>query len=110
MALGAVYLLDADAESGPRGIIAVGIEAPALGRISSMWVEPELRGCGGAEALLAHALAWARNERVEKIVLSVVKANTRARRFYERNGFIPTGREIVGPITGNLEIEMQRDL
>lgn len=63
--------------------------------LTGVWVVPEFRGRanGVAEVLLAEVLAWARG-RGDAIALWVDEnpAGDRARAFYERHGFVRTGR------------------
>jgi GNAT superfamily N-acetyltransferase len=63
--------------------------------LTGVWVVPEFRGRtnGVAEVLLAEVLAWARG-RGDSIALWVDEnpAGDRARAFYERHGFVRTGR------------------
>ena len=58
-----------------------------------VWVRPDVRGQGGADRLLETVLDGARAEGIDQIELNVMASNTRAVRFYERNGF-----RIVGTI------------
>jgi RimJ/RimL family protein N-acetyltransferase len=53
----------------------------ALGVLRSHW------GLGVASALLAHALAWAREERLVRVELTVHTTNERAVGLYRRAGF-----------------------
>jgi len=58
----------------------------------SMWVAPEHRGSGVADALVDAVLAWARDEaKADVVELWVTRGNDRAQRFYERCGFVETG-------------------
>ncbi len=50
------------------------------------------RGRGVGTALLAQAFVWAREMRVDKLVLSVYPANTAAIALYRRFGFVEEGR------------------
>lgn len=59
--------------------------------IISMWVEPGHRGTGVAEDLVGAVVAWAKTEGARGLCLAVAQDNDRARRFYERVGFVPTG-------------------
>ena len=63
--------------------------------LTGVWVVPEFRGRahGVAEVLLAEVLAWTRG-RGDTIALWVDEnpAGARARAFYERHGFVRTGR------------------
>jgi ribosomal protein S18 acetylase RimI-like enzyme len=63
-----------------------------------MWVSPALRGCGVADRLLRNACAYARAEGAAALTLWVTEINDRARGFYRRLGFAPTGgRQLVRP-------------
>lgn len=57
-----------------------------------MYVRPEARGTGLADAMVDAVLEHARG-RVEQVLLSVIVDNERARRFYARKGFEPYGLE-----------------
>ena len=58
----------------------------------SMWVEPESRGQGVADALVAALVGWSRQQGYERLVLWVYDAAPRAAAFYRRAGFVSTGR------------------
>ncbi len=60
--------------------------------IISMWVDPRRRGSGIADRLLTAAVDWAIQEGAQTISLGVADGNERARRFYQRAGFVATGR------------------
>lgn len=79
--------------------------------LTGVWVVPEFRGRanGVAEVLLAEVLAWARG-RGDTIALWVDEnpAGARARAFYERHGFVRTGRRRpIGFAPGD-SVEMRR--
>lgn len=57
----------------------------------SMWVSPEVRGKGYADGLVSAAIEAAKAEIAENLTLWVADGNRRARAFYERAGFRPTG-------------------
>lgn len=81
--------------------------------LTGVWVVPEFRGRadGVAEVLLAEVLAWARG-RGDTIALWVDenRAGARARAFYERHGFVRTGRRRpIGFAPGD-SVEMLRAL
>jgi len=78
--------------------------------LMSMWVHPELRGTGVADKLVAPVLSWSEAEGATGVWLHVVKDNNRARRFYARNGFRLTGREVVRERDGTVEMEMHHPL
>ena len=62
------------------------------GFLWGMYVKPEARGSGLATALVETVLEHASKE-VEQVQLTVVVNNARARRFYERMGFVEYGLE-----------------
>ncbi|MEJ5230051.1 MAG: GNAT family N-acetyltransferase [Pseudothermotoga sp.] len=62
------------------------------GRIDSMGVVKEERGTGLAYRILEHALEALRWKKVEIVMLEVLEGETRAIRFYEKNGFRTTRR------------------
>ena len=105
---GAVFLLE-DAH-GSRGLVAAAHDPadPAIVQLMAMWVQPEARGAGGADALVAAVMAWARSERATTVRLDVVHGNLRARRFYERVGFAVTGTEHVRERDQAIEVQMDR--
>lgn len=58
----------------------------------AMWVEPETRGLGVADALTGALVDWSREQGYGSLVLWVYDAAPRAARFYQRAGFEATGR------------------
>lgn len=56
------------------------------GYVTDCYTVPTVRGRGIGAALLAHVIAWARDEDFEEIIVSPAE---RARPFYERAGFGP---------------------
>jgi RimJ/RimL family protein N-acetyltransferase len=75
----------------------------------AMWVHPDLRGTGAADALVSSVKAWANEVGATQVRLNVVEGNTRARRCYERSGFRATGRQGLLERSGDTEIEMVCD-
>jgi len=75
----------------------------------AMWVHPDLRGTGAADALVFYVQAWGSQVGATQVRLNVVESNSRARRCYERAGFRATGRQGVVERTGDVEIEMTCD-
>lgn len=80
------------------GMVAVGVVAavpvrtPAEYELEAMWVAPEWRGKGVAEALVDAVLSWSRANGATSVTLRVFDANLAARSFYERVGFRRTGQ------------------
>lgn len=93
-----------------RGLVA-GMHAagePGVVCLLSMWVHPDLRGSGAADALVRAQLAWARDESARLVRLDVMATNIRARLFYERHGFRLTGRQTVREADGRIELRMEQ--
>jgi GNAT superfamily N-acetyltransferase len=57
--------------------------------VEALYVEPSWRGAGLADALLERACAWAAGLGMPVVQLYVTASNSRAIRFYERQGFRP---------------------
>jgi|SRR5438105_6969462 len=69
------------------------VQEDGIPMLIGMWVAPERRGTGLAEALARGVIDWARGLGAPRIVLWVMIGNAAAERFYERIGFVPTGVE-----------------
>lgn len=86
------------------------VERGGVVDLIGMWVSPAHRGRAGhgAGRLLVEAVAAdARALGHERVLLDVVEDNEHARRFYERLGFIPTGRvQAVPGREDDLEIQL----
>jgi GNAT superfamily N-acetyltransferase len=72
-------------------------DGEAVPSLISMWVDPEARGLGGAEALIEAVAAWARAGGAQSLALWVFESNARARTLYRRVGFTETGETQVEP-------------
>jgi ribosomal protein S18 acetylase RimI-like enzyme len=105
---GVVFILCESAEA--RGMVAgLRDEAdPSIVHLMAMWVHPKIRGSGGADELVEAVIAWAQSEGAKLVRLKVIEGNDRARGFYERMGFRPTGREEIRLRDGRIEVEMER--
>lgn len=105
---GVVFLLED--ERGAHGLVAGAHDAgdAAVVRLMAMWVHPDARSSGGADALVSAVVAWAQSERARVVRLQVVDDNRRARRCYERNGFVATGRMSLRERDGAVELQMER--
>jgi len=62
-----------------------------------LYVLPEAWGCGVAQRLHDEAVACWRERGDAEAFLWVLEENRRARRFYERNGWEPTGERATTP-------------
>lgn len=96
--------------AGPRGLVAGRRDEAdaAVVHLMAMWVHPANRGSGGAGNLVSAVVGWAQSEGAELVRLKVIEGNDRARHFYERMGFCPTGQRQVRERDGLIEIEMER--
>lgn len=89
--------------------VAVGIDDPDAvdaRHLVGMWVEPAHRGRGVADDLVAAVTAWAVEDGAVALALWVVDHNPRARRFYERLGFVATGER--GPLPSDPDVTESR--
>lgn len=64
---------------------------PGTGEVNAIYLAPEAWGRGLGSALLAHAADDLRTRGFAPLVLWVIEANARGRRFYERAGWRPDG-------------------
>ncbi len=100
--------------SARTGGRSIGLVAAVAGtsttdrHLVSMWVAPDHRGGGAAAALVEAVCAWAADDGAETVSLWVVGTNERARRFYDRLGFAPTGER--QPLPGAPEVTEERRL
>ncbi len=69
----------------PEGEVTVAEGRHAI--VLNVYTEPAWRRHGLAEQLMRQVLAWARNERLDRLVLH---ASAEGRRLYERLGFVAT--------------------
>jgi GNAT superfamily N-acetyltransferase len=107
LSLGAIFILYEPA--GARGMVAgLRDEAnPAVVHLMAMWVHPSNRGSGGAAELVTAVVAWAESVGAKLVRLKVIQGNDRARHFYERMGFCPTGIEELRQRDGMIEVQME---
>ena len=71
----------------------------------SMWVRPQARGTGVADRLAAAVLARAKAAGAAQVTLWAAISNDRARAFYQRMGFVPTGRRQMYPRAGTTDLD-----
>jgi len=65
--------------------------SPGDWELVSMWVSPDARGSGVADLLAAAVVDAVKAAQAERLTLWVADGNARARAFYLRVGFQPTG-------------------
>jgi len=76
----------------PRGGMILARVAADEAEVLTLAVAPEIRRQGVAAALLAGAMAAAREQAARTMVLEVAIGNAAARALYERAGFVEAGR------------------
>ncbi|HUD69013.1 MAG TPA: GNAT family N-acetyltransferase [Acidimicrobiales bacterium] len=79
--------------------------------VFSMWVDRRWRGRGVATPLLDAVVDWAAHEGATRLGLDVADRLPRARRFYERYGFVEGGHTAPMPRDSTIAlVEMYLDL
>jgi GNAT superfamily N-acetyltransferase len=85
----AVFVAEREGEA--VGFASVGAardeDARAAGELYAIYVAPAAWGSGAGRALMAAAVAWL-SERFSEAILWVATDNPRARRFYEKGGWV----------------------
>ena len=66
---------------------------PGVGELYSIYVLPRAHGSGAGPALM-HAAVAALARRFDEAILWVATVNPRARRFYERHGWVADGERV----------------
>ncbi|WP_171990958.1 GNAT family N-acetyltransferase [Streptomyces sp. JHA26] len=80
------------------------------GHVVGVFVRPEWRGSGLAKALFDAGLEWAWAAGAERVRLIVHEDNERARGFYAKVGFAPSGRTVpLADEPGERELELVVD-
>ncbi len=85
---------------------------PQDGELLALYAAPDRLGTGIGKALMRQTLIDARERSFRRLILWVLAANTRARRFYEHAGFLPDGASTDWPVNGVVvpEVRYGRDL
>lgn len=86
---------------------AVEPDEPHVGHVRGMWVDPNARGRGLADALVAHVTSWAAERGCRTMRLHLTDGNARAESLYGRLGFARSGRTEVRDRDGLVEVEME---
>ena len=73
------------------GPLDIDVDDPAALELHRLYVSPEMKGQGVAQALMEDCLAWARRLGATALYLSVWENNARAQAFYKRYGFAHVG-------------------
>lgn len=69
-----------------------------IARIDDVYVSPETRGTGVANALMQEAEAWFRSEEVAGIESYIVSGNQQSLRFHEKRGFATVASRTIKPL------------
>jgi ribosomal protein S18 acetylase RimI-like enzyme len=78
--------------------LATGFDRDGDWHLVGMWVAPKVRASGVADRLVAAVCDLAKRSGATSVTLWVTEVNARARAFYRRLGFAPTGsRQLVRP-------------
>ena len=80
---------------------------PGYGEVVSLYLLPEYMGRGLGKALLPAAVERLKERGFRDILLWVLEENQRARRFYEKYGFMQTKRCLICNIGGKDLKEVQ---
>jgi GNAT superfamily N-acetyltransferase len=79
--------------------------------VYATWVDPRARGSGVSEELLGAVVEWARDTGATKLGLDVADRAPRAKRFYERVGFVTSATTFPMPRDPTITlVEMYLDL
>ena len=105
--LSVLALVDGRAVGMASGIPGAG---PGTVELVSMYVAPESRSAGVADALVRAVEAWAVGSGATRLCLGVRATNDRARRVYERHGLVVTGERERSSEDEPLELEMCKEL
>ena len=77
-------------ERGDGVGMITGLDEDERTHVIQVWVDGEHRGSGLIERLFDEVLAWSPHDRLD---LAVAATNTRAKRVYERLGFVAFGEQ-----------------
>jgi ribosomal protein S18 acetylase RimI-like enzyme len=99
------WFLGYQPDGQPAGLIAAlpprpGPDQDPAWHLVSMWVSPGARGSGLADRLVSAVTEHASRAGAAQVTLWVAVGNERARAFYRRMGFMPTGRRQIYPRPG----------
>lgn len=95
----------------PMGLLVwSGGPAPEQAEIQAIHSLPESWGTGLGAEMLRKALADMAQSGRKSVMLWAFRENTRARRFYEKQGFTFTGEERIGEFDGVMEVRYVRAL
>lgn len=70
----------------------------AIARIDDVYVSPETRGSGVADALMQEAEAWFRSEEIAGVESYIVSGNQQSLRFHQKRGFATIASRTIKPL------------
>jgi Acetyltransferases, including N-acetylases of ribosomal proteins len=83
---------------------------PKIGEVTSIYFIDTAWGRGYSKILMNFMIDELRSKGCDKVHLWVVKDNIRAQRFYEKYGFIPTGKEKIITFKGESVIDIEYEI
>jgi GNAT superfamily N-acetyltransferase len=83
-------------------------DEPGLAHLSNIFVREDMWGSGLARELQAAGVEAARERGFTEMRLFVAAGQARARRFYEREGWVRVGEEFYDPVPGLVLLEYRR--
>ena len=94
-------------QAGDKDFEGAVVERSA-GAVVGVYLDPAFRGAGIIQTMLDMAVEWLQLRGLDHARLYVHADNLRAQRAYEKSGFHPTGKTLLGSV--GEEIEMARDV
>ena len=89
------FIAEVDGESAGLLSGSTNLSHPGTWWMFGMYVRPQYRGQGTADALVDRVVLWAKSQGASELYLHVTETVERARRFYEKMGFELNGQRIV---------------
>jgi ribosomal protein S18 acetylase RimI-like enzyme len=83
------------------------VPGPSCGEVAAIYALPEVWGLGVGRTLMAYGMGELRRRGLSPVLLWVLVANERARRFYERAGFHSDGTVVDFEVGGATLPEMR---
>lgn len=86
-----IFLLHSEIQGRDTGycVCKCNRDAPRIGEIDSLYIEPEMRGSGWGQKLIAAAIAWMNGMGTGSLRVSVAAGNEHVLGFYEKFGLYP---------------------
>ena len=100
-----VFVAEVDGRVVAFASVGANVDEPDLGELYAIYALPEAWGSGVAPALMVAGLGALRRSGHGEAVLWVLSDNPRARRFYEREGWVADGTERVDELLGTTVAE-----